>query len=118
MTPQELKDRTQRFATEIVRLCRRLPREWDVRGIAGQLLASGTSVAANYRAACRARSSKEFCSRIAVALEEADESQLWLELLSVPELSVDGSLLTPMLKEAAELAAILTASYNTAKRKH
>ena len=74
MTPQELKARTKKFAKEIVRLCRRLPFRWDVREMAGQLLRAGTAVAANYRSACRARSDKEFCSRIAIVLEEADES--------------------------------------------
>jgi four helix bundle protein len=115
MTPQELKDRSKKFAKEIVRLCRRLPSDWDVREIAKQLLRSGTSVAANYGAACRARSDREFCSKIGVVVEESDESQLWLELLSVPELSVDTSLLVPLVKEAGELTAIFTASHNTAK---
>jgi four helix bundle protein len=96
-------------------LCRRLPADWDVREIAKQLLRSGTSVAANYRAACRARSDREFCSKIAVVVEESDESQLWLEFLGVPELGVEQRLLGPLMKEAAELTAIFTASHNTAK---
>jgi four helix bundle protein len=115
MTPQELKDRTKTFAKDIVRLCRRLPADWDVREIAKQLLRSGTSVASNYRASCRARSDREFCSKVGVAVEEADESQLWLELLGVPELCIDPGLLKPLLRESGELTAILTASYNTAK---
>src|SRR5262249_35247805 len=63
------------------RLCRSLPHEWDIREMGRQLLRSGTSVAANYRARGRARSHKEFCSKLGVVVEEADESQLWLELL-------------------------------------
>lgn len=115
MTPGELKDRTKRFASQIVRLCRHLPGDWDVREIAKQLLRSGTSVAANYRAACRARSEREFCSKIGVVVEESDESQLWLEFLGVPELGVEQALIGPLAKEAAELTAIFTASQNTAK---
>lgn len=115
MTPGELKDRTKRFASQIVRLCRHLPGDWDVREIAKQLLRSGTSVAANYRAACRARSERVFCSKIGVVVEESDESQLWLEFLGVPGLGVEQGLIGPLAKEAAELTAIFTASQNTAK---
>jgi four helix bundle protein len=115
MTPQELKARTKKFAKDIVRLCRRLPFRWDVREMAGQLLRAGTAVAANYRSACRARSDKEFCSRIAIVLEEADESQLWLELLGVPELEINPELLKPLFNEATELTAIFNASYETSK---
>src|SRR5262249_41392454 len=81
MNQQQLRDRTRNFAKGIVRLCRSLPHEWDIREMGRQLLRSGTSVAANYRARGRARSHKEFCSKLGVVVEEADESQLWLELL-------------------------------------
>ena len=83
--------------------------------MAKQLLRSGTAVAANYRACGRARSDKEFCSKMAVVVEEADESQLWLELLpeADPNLATDEQ--KALLGEASELTAILTASHRTAK---
>ena len=81
MTQQEMKDRTKRFALDIIRFCEDLPKGISSRAIAAQLVRSGTSVAANYRAACRGRSRAEFVSKIGVAEEEADETGLWLELL-------------------------------------
>jgi len=80
-TPQELRDRTKKFAIRIVRLFQALPKSTEAQVMGKQLLRSGTSVAANYRAVCRARSKAEFIARIGVVAEEADESALWLELL-------------------------------------
>jgi len=77
-------------AIDIVRSCRRLPLDWRVRVLGGQLLRSGTSVAANYRASRRSRPDKEFCARIGVVAEEADETLLWLELLVVVAPEVAG----------------------------
>jgi four helix bundle protein len=114
MTPQELRDRTKRFAIGIVRLCRSLPKDWPARVLAGQLLRSGTSVAANYRASNRARSDREFCSKIGMVVEEADESQLWLELLAAGHPAICGRDHDQLTKEAAELTAIFTASHRTA----
>ncbi|HKV78423.1 MAG TPA: four helix bundle protein [Candidatus Sulfotelmatobacter sp.] len=99
----------------IVRLFRSLPYRTDTQVLGKQLLRCGTSVAANYRAVCRARSKAEFIARIGIVAEEADESVLWLELLNEsgitkPELTKE------LLKEARELAAILTASQQTAKK--
>src|ERR1700740_2202335 len=113
--PEELRDRTKAFALRIIRLFRSLPYRTDTQVLGKQLLRCGTSVAANYRAVCRARSKAEFIARIGIVAEEADESVLWLELLNKsgitkPELTED------LLKEARELAAILTASQQTAKR--
>jgi four helix bundle protein len=115
MTPKELKDRTKRFAVDIVTLCRELPNTLDGRRLGQQLLDCGTSVAANYRASCRARSRAEFVAKLGVVLEEADESLFWLELM------VDAQVVTrvraeKLLKEADELTAIFVASLNTAKR--
>jgi four helix bundle protein len=114
MTPKELKDRTKRFAVDVIRLCRELPRTLDAARVGGQLIDSATSVAANYRAACRARSRAEFVAKLGVVLEESDESLFWLELM------VDGNLVTKsraerLLKEADELTAIFTTSVKTAK---
>ena len=115
MTPQELRERTKKFAIHIVRFCHKVPNDWDVREIAKQLLRSGTAVAANYRAGQRARSDKEFCAKIGLVVEESDETQLWLELLPEAFPEIDPRVHRELLKEAGELTAIFTASYNTAK---
>ena len=115
MNQQELRNRTKGFALQVVRLCRTLPRNWEIRELAKQLLRSGTSVAANYRACGRARSDKEFCSKLAVVVEEADESQLWLELLKEAHPGIDEKTQRGLLKEAGELTAIFTASHRTAR---
>jgi four helix bundle protein len=109
---QELKDRTKRFALRIMKLVDALPRSVSGRAIANQLVRAGTSVGANYRAACRGRSKAEFASKLGVALEEADECCFWFELV------MDGQLLPrtkvePLHKEADELTAILVASVRT-----
>lgn len=98
-----------------MRLVDALPKTPKGRAIASQLVRSGTSVAANYRAACRGRSKAEFISKLGVAEEEADETALWLELIIadrlLPEKKVDS-----LLREANELTAILAASYISASR--
>jgi four helix bundle protein len=112
---QELKERTKQFALRVMRLVDALPKTPKGRAIASQLVRSGTSVAANYRAACRGRSKAEFISKLGVAEEEADETALWLELIIagrlLPEKKVDS-----LLREANELTAILAASYISASR--
>src|SRR5689334_10724973 len=108
-----MKARTKRFAIRIVRLFQSLPRRDDARIIGRQLLRCGTSVGANYRAVCRARSKKEFVSRVGVVVEEADESVFWLELLVECEL-VPVKRLAALLAEAEELLAIFAASQRTA----
>jgi four helix bundle protein len=115
MDQVQLRERTKNFATAVVRFCRSLPSEWDVRDMGRQLLRSGTSVAANYRACGRARSAKEFCSKLGLVVEEADESQLWLELLPEADPGVVDEAYRRLLAEARELTAIFTASYRTAK---
>ena len=115
MNAQELKERTKRFALRVVRLVDALPNTAKGRAITSQLVRSGTSVAANYRAACRGRSKAEFIAKVGVAEEEADETALWLELI------VEGKLLAEkkvrsLLDEANELVAIMAASYISASR--
>ena len=110
----DLKDRTKQFALRIMRLCRSLPRREDARVIARQVLRSGTSVGANYRAACRARSKPEFVAKLGIVLEEADETVFWLELLQESEI-VSSPKLASLLQEARELTAIFVASICTAK---
>ncbi|MGH9509559.1 MAG: four helix bundle protein [Terriglobales bacterium] len=111
----ELKARTKTFAIRIVRLFQALPGRSDAQVLGKQVLRSGKSVAANYRAACRARSKPEFIAKIGVVAEEADETVLWLELLGEAGL-LPPRRLEPLLKEAHELTAIFTASQNTARK--
>src|SRR5438094_10339444 len=113
-TPEQLRDRTKEFALRIVRLFRALPRSSEAQVIGKQLLRSGTSVGANYRAVCRARSKAEFIARIGIVAEEADESVFWLELLEETKI-LNAKQLEEILKEARELAAIFSASQKTAK---
>ncbi len=112
--PEELRERTKRFAMRIVRLFRSLPRTPDAQIMGKQLLRSGTSVAANYRAVCRARSRAEFIARMGVVVEGADESLFWLEMLHDNKV-LEPSRLESLLDEAKELTAIFTASEETAK---
>jgi four helix bundle protein len=114
MTPKELKDRTKKFAVDVIRLCRNLPTTLDARTVGGQLLRSATSVAANYRAACRGRSRAEFIAKLCIVLEEADESLFWLELMVESDLVVRARV-DKLLKEADELTAIFTTSLKTAR---
>lgn len=112
---EQLKGRTKEFAIRIVNLFRALPKTDEARTIGRQVLRSGTSVAANYRAACRARSKAEFISKIGTVVEEADETVLWLELLVDTGIAQE-SKMKNLLGEANELLAIFAASQNTAKR--
>jgi four helix bundle protein len=111
---EQLKERTKQFAIRIVKLFRSLPRTEEARVIGNQVLRSGTSVAANYRAVCRARSKAEFIAKMGVVVEEADETVFWLELL-VDSGIVQQSLMDGLLAEANELLAIFAASQRTAK---
>jgi len=111
---EELKARTRRFAVRIVRLFRALPKSDEARVLGKQLLRSGTSVASNYRAACRARSKAEFTAKMGIVVEECDETVFWLELL-VDAGIFSSAKLAPLLQEANQLLAIFAASQRTAK---
>ena len=111
---RELRDRTKRFAVAIVRFCSRLPRIEAARVIERQLLRAGTGVAANYRAACRARSAADFISKISIVLEEADETLFWLELLVDADI-IESRLILDLSAECHELLKISSASLATAK---
>jgi four helix bundle protein len=115
LTPEILRKRTKQFAIRIVRLSNSLPnsREADVMG--KQVLRSGTSVGANYRAACRARSKPDFISKLGIVLEEADETVFWLELLIECGM-VKEEKLTGLLNEARELMTIFAAAHQTARK--
>jgi four helix bundle protein len=110
-----LKERTKQFALRIIRVIRSLPPSQETKIIGHQLLRSGMSVAANYRAVCRARSRAEFLAKLSIVIEETDESAFWLELL------VDAGVVSePKLKdlrsEASQLVAIFNASRTTSKK--
>ena len=109
-----LRKRTKDFAIRIIKLTQALPRNDTAKILGRQVLRSGTSVGANYRAVCRARSRAEFGSRMAVVVEEADETVYWLELL-VDTAIVPLKRLGSLMKEANELLALFAASHRTAK---
>jgi len=106
---EELRARTKQFALRIVKMFRSLPRTEEARVIGRQVLRSGTSVAANYRSVCRARSKAEFVARMGLVVEEADETIFWLELL-VESSIVRRERMEGLLKEANELVLIFAAS--------
>ena len=111
----DLLARTKQFALATIRFCEALPKDDTSRVIGRQLLRSGTSVGANYRAAHRAKSKADFISKMGTVLEEADESAYWIELLSDAG-KVDSATSTPLHREADELVAIAVSSINTARR--
>ncbi len=116
MNEQQMKERTKDFAKEIIRLCRKLPNNQEGRLIGNQIFRSGTSVAANYRSACRAKSKPDFIAKLSIVEEEADETLFWLELikemkiLQTPDLDL-------LMKENNEIVAIIVASIKTARIK-
>ncbi len=116
MTKEELKNRTKEFALRIIKLVEALPRTASAKTIGNQLIRSGTSVGANYRAACRARSTAEFISKLGIVIEEADESAFWMELLIEGNI-MKSNLVHPLLTEADELTAIITSTVTTIKKK-
>lgn len=112
---EEFRNRTKAFAAGVIRFHVKLPKgREEVRVLGKQLLRSGTSVAAHIREASRARSGEEFVSKLGGALQEADESALWLELLR-EECHIESSLSTPLERESSELIAIITRMINKTK---
>jgi four helix bundle protein len=112
---KQLQDRTKQFAVRIIKSFAKLPSDEAARIIGKQFLRSGTSLAANYRAACRARSAADFISKISVVAEEADETLFWFELLVEAEM-VKRNLVEQLMNECNELLKIFSASLATAKR--
>ncbi len=115
ISEEAMKKRTKQFALRTIQLCESLPETRTGRVIANQLLRSGTSVGANYRAACRARSSPDFVNKIGITLEESDESAYWLELIVEANL-MPKARVSNLLQEANELTAIFNASHKTANQ--
>lgn len=116
MNRDELKKRTKEFALRIIKLVNALPNNSTGRVIGNQLLRSGTSLGANYRAACRAKSKSDFIYKINIVEEEADESAFWLELIIESGL-MPLTKIESLLKEADELTAIFVSTNKTAKSK-
>jgi four helix bundle protein len=112
--PWDLAERTMVFSVAVFRFCRDLPQTEEARDVARQLRRAGGSVGSNYRAARRGRSTPDFASKMGIAIEEADESGFWLELLVRVEI-VRREQVSALAQEANELVAIFTASQKTAK---
>jgi four helix bundle protein len=114
VSAEAMKERTKHFALDVILLCKTLPRSSEAGIISRQLMRSATSVGANYRAVCRARSTPDFVSKLGIVLEEADETLFWIELLA--DAGISSREKTHKLKaEADELVAIFVASLRTAK---
>lgn len=114
MTSDELKIRTKKFSLMIIDLVEKLPNTISSRAISNQIVRSGTSVGANYRAVCRARSDREFVAKMTIVIEEADETLFWIEILQEKKW-VDYSELNLIWKEGNELTAIFVSSIKTIK---
>ena len=112
----ELRERTKKFSLRVIKLFQALPKTEEARILGKQLLRSRTSVGANFRAATRARSRKEFFSKLSVTVEEADESAFWMELLMEANI-IPGNKLNALYNEAIELTKITAASRRTFKKK-
>jgi len=115
VTEDELKEPTKAFGLRVIRLIRSLPKNSEGQAIARQLVRSGTSVGANYRAACRARSRRDFAAKLAIVEEEADESAYWIEVIMESDM-MPPERVQPLLQEAQELTAIMVASRKSARR--
>ncbi len=114
MTKEELRARTKAYANRVVKLCGALPETWFALTLGTQLLRSGTSVGANYRAVCRAKSTADFLNKRKIVEEECDESLFWMELL-VENSLIKGSRLKSLLKEGDEILSIVVASARTTR---
>jgi four helix bundle protein len=114
MDSEELRTRTKKYAAEVIRFVDNLPKGMSFEVMGKQLLRSATSTAANYRAACRARSKPDFINKLGIVEEEADETVFWLEMLleskKIPEAEV-----RPIMKEGQEILSIFSAAHKTAR---
>ncbi len=116
MTHEEMKTRTKQFALRIIRLVQTLPSNMAAQIIGRQLLRSGTSVGANYRAACRAKSTADFIHKLSIVEEETDESIYWMELLIDGQI-IKENLLKNLTDEGNQILSIVVASIKTSKEK-
>ncbi len=116
MTAEELKFRTRQYSITILNLVESLPYTSSSKVVSYQIAKSGTSIGANYRAVCRARSDREFISKMEIVLEEADETLFWLEIIAEKKW-VDKSIIDAVWKEGNELTSIFVSSLKTVKAK-
>jgi len=117
MTPEELQERTLAFALSVYRFVRPLLRDPTTRHVAQQLFRASTSLAANYRAACLARSPREWVAKIGIVREESDETQFWIIFAGRSEMCPDGQHeLAALTNESGQLARIFAAAYRTSRR--
>jgi len=114
MNADDMKKRTQRLALRVIRLAESLPNTPAAIAIRNQMLRSGTSVGANYRAACRARSRRDFIAKLGIVEEEADETIYWIELLIESEL-IKRARVADLLQESDEILSIVISSIKTAR---
>ncbi len=112
---QDLKKRTKKFAVSVIRMAENLPHRQVGWTISGQIMRSATSVAANYRAVNRAKSDRDFISKMETVIEESDETLFWLELIEELELGIDQFILNKLKDEANQLTAIFVSSVKTIK---
>jgi len=112
---EQLKSKSKNIALRVIRLYQNLPKTGDAQVIGKQLLRSGTSLAANYRAACRARSNAEFFSKISIVIEETDETMFWLELLWEAQIMKKELLQDLYIETESFLKVIVVARKNTVK---
>jgi four helix bundle protein len=116
MDKQELKNRTKRFAIKVLHFVEKLPNTYLGKHLKGQLIRCSTSVAANYRAACLAQSRAAYIAKLSIVIEEADESEFWIELIEEHQL-LDESICTTLKSEAHELASIFIVTRNSLRKK-
>jgi four helix bundle protein len=116
MDANQLKNRTKAFSITILDLVDKLPNTISGRAVANQIVRSGTSVGANYRAVCRARSDREFIAKMGIVIEEADETLFWLEIIQLKSW-IDFEALVLIIKEANELTSIFVSSAKTIKER-
>jgi len=117
LNEQAFRDRTKRLGLRVIRLVETLPSNGAAGVIGKQLLRSGTSVGANYRAACRAKSPADMLAKLAIVEEEADESLYWMELLIEAEL-ISSTRLTDLMQETDEITALIVASIKTLRQRN
>lgn len=116
MKTEELKERTKRFSIEVINMVEKLPNSNAIRVVANQIVRSGTSVGANYRAVCRARSDREFVAKMNIVLEEADETLFWLEIIKEKKWIAENEI-EPLWREGNELTAIFVSSLKTVNKR-
>ena len=114
MNREEMKARTKAYANRVVRACQALPNTWICKILGGQLLRSGTSVGANYRAVCRAKSTADFVNKLRIVEEECDESLFWMELL-VDNGFIKEDRIKNLMSESNELLSIVVTSAKTTR---